>query len=213
MSSADDRTHWQRIYAEYEPRQVSWYEPRLESSLALIAEAKLDRGAAVLDVGGGASSLPFDLLDAGYLDITVADISASSLDRAREQMGEAADRITWVEADVRDHDFGRLFDLWHDRALFHFMVQATDRDAYLETLRRTLRPGGHLLIATFGPQGPTRCSGLPAARYGATELSEALGDHFKLLESTVDNHRTPSGKEQQFLYARMRRAERVDAVT
>jgi ubiquinone/menaquinone biosynthesis C-methylase UbiE len=142
MSSTDDRAHWQSVYAENDPHQVSWYEPRLESSLALIEEAKVARDAPILDVGGGASTLAFDLLDAGYTDVTVADISASSLRQARAQMGSAADRITWVEADVRVHDFGRLVEHWHDGALFHFMVQEADRDAYLDTLRRTLRPGG-----------------------------------------------------------------------
>jgi SAM-dependent methyltransferase len=205
MSSRDDRSHWQRVYAERDPRQVSWYEPTLKSSLALIGEAQLDGDAAILDVGGGASTLASDLLAGGYTDITVADISGSSLDHARAQLGKAADRITWVEADIRKHDFGRRFDLWHDRALFHFMVQPTDRDAYLDTLQRTLRTGGRLLVSTFGPKGPTRCSGLPVARYGATELSQVLGDDFELVTSALEGHRTPSGKEQQFLYAYLRR--------
>lgn len=205
MPTIGDRRHWQRVYTEKDPSQVSWYEPVLERSLALVGEARLDHDAAILDAGGGASTLASDLLEAGYTDITVADISGSSLDEAKAQLGESADRVTWIEADIRNHDFGRRFDLWHDRALFHFMVEPRDRDAYVQTVRQTLRPGGHLLIATFGPDGPHRCSGLPVARYGATELSQTIGDDFELLMSGLEDHQTPSGNDQQFLYANLRR--------
>jgi SAM-dependent methyltransferase len=205
MPASDDATHWERVYTEKDPREVSWYEPILAHSLALIEEAQVDRDVAILDAGGGASTLASDLLDAGYTDITVADLSASSLDQAKAQLRQQADRVKWVEADIRNHDFDRRFDLWHDRALFHFMVQPADRVAYLDTLRQTLRPGGHLVIATFGPQGPTRCSGLPVNRYSDDGLWQSLGDDFALISSRLDVHRTPSGASQQFLYAHLQR--------
>jgi SAM-dependent methyltransferase len=199
------QAHWQRIYEENAPDEVSWYEAVPRASLELIEEAELTRNAAILDVGGGASMLAGQLLDAGYTDITVADISGGALDRARSALGEAADRVTWIEADVRDHDFGRSVDLWHDRAVFHFMVEDADRSGYLGTLRRALRPGGHLIVATFGPEGPTRCSGLPVSRYSEPALAGLLPD-FELVSSRLALHHTPSGTPQQFLYAHLRRA-------
>jgi SAM-dependent methyltransferase len=204
------RTHWERIYEEKAPEALSWYQPVPNTSLELIEKARVARDAAILDVGGGASSLAGRLLDAGYTDVTVADISSAALDRARAALGPDADRVTWVEADVRDHDFGRRFDLWHDRAVLHFMVEPADRDGYLEVLRRTLRLGGHLILATFGPEGPTRCSGLPVSRYGAPALAEVLPE-FELLSSRIEVHHTPSGTPQQFLYAHLRRAAGTDS--
>jgi SAM-dependent methyltransferase len=199
--------HWERIYTEREPQALSWYEPSPRTSLELIADAVLPPSAGIVDVGGGASGLAGALLSAGYSDITVADISGAALARAREALGEASEQIAWVEADVRTHDFGRKFDLWHDRAVFHFMVESDDRNAYLAALRRALRRGGHLILATFGPDGPTTCSGLPVDRYSAAALSARVGEGFELLSSRLVEHRTPSGASQQFLYVHMRAAE------
>jgi SAM-dependent methyltransferase len=199
------RAHWQRVYTQRPPDQLSWYEAVSRRSLSLVREGRMDLDAAILDVGGGASKLAAGLLDAGYSDVTVADISPASLAGARGDLGSAADRITWVEADVRSHDFGRRFDLWHDRALFHFMVEPEDRDGYLRTLRRSLKTGGHALIATFAPDGPSRCSGLPVARYDADRLAATLGDDFELVRSSQDDHRTPSGRSQRFVYTHLRR--------
>jgi SAM-dependent methyltransferase len=203
---ATARAHWEHVYAEKDPRAVSWYEPSPDRSLALIEEARLGPDAAIIDVGGGASGLAGALLEAGFTDVTVADISPAALERARAGLGDAARRVHWIEADVRDHDFGRRCDLWHDRAAFHFMVDAGDRDAYVWTLRRALRPGGHLIVATFGPEGPTRCSGLPVARYGAEELAGALGEDFRPVSASLHEHRTPGGAVQPFLYAHLSRA-------
>ena len=197
-----DRAHWERVYIEKTTDSVSWFEPVPTSSLAMIDRLELPRDAPIVDVGGGASTLAAELLGRGYSDITVADISAASLERAREGF-VGADRVRWVVADIRDHDFGRRFALWHDRAVFHFMVAEEDRRGYVATLERSLAPGGHLVIATFGPNGPTRCSGLPTARYGATELSSALGGVADLASSHLEEHRTPSGTEQQFLFAHL----------
>ena len=166
----------------------------------MIEALALPPGAPIVDVGGGASGLAAELTARGHTDITVADISAEALQRAREGFA-GAERVTWVVADVRDHDFGRRFALWHDRAVFHFMVSDEDREAYLGTMRRSVEPGGHAVIATFGPNGPERCSGLPVARYSAEELSETIGDWADLESSHTEDHRTPSGADQEFLFA------------
>lgn len=200
--------HWQRTYAERSLEELSWTEPAPDTSLALIEEAAVPLDAAILDMGGGASRLAAGLLRRGYSDVTVADISAEALERAKVELGEAAGEVTWVEADARSHDFGRRFDLWHDRAVFHFMVAAADRDGYLAVLDRALRPGGHLILATFGPHGPSECSGLPVCRYDAEAISQALGSDFKLISSRLEDHRTPSGNAQQFLYAHLERRPR-----
>jgi SAM-dependent methyltransferase len=201
----DVEAHWQEVYEQKAPDQVSWFEALPEQSLALIEEAEVDRGAALIDVGGGESRLAGELLDRGYTDVTVADISTTALEKARSELGDRAGAVDWIAADVRRHDFGRQFDLWHDRAVFHFLVDEADRDRYLHTLRISLRPGGHLMLATFGPDGPTLCSGLPVHRYGEEELLQTLGQDFALISSRLDMHRTPSGTYQQFLYLHLRR--------
>jgi 2-polyprenyl-3-methyl-5-hydroxy-6-metoxy-1,4-benzoquinol methylase len=198
--------HWEATYAEKGPHRVSWHQVVPRRSLELIEGAAPDQLARLIDVGGGASSLAAELLRRGYVDVTVADISAGGLEYAKTALGEDASRIAWVQADVRSHRFARTFDLWHDRAVFHFMVDRDDRDGYLATLRQTLAPNGHLVISTFGPDGPTQCSALPVQRYDAESLQDALGHEFRLLSSNLETHRTPSGAEQQFLYAHLQRA-------
>lgn len=168
----------------------------------MIEALGLPPGAPIIDVGGGTAGLAAELLEQGHTDVTVADISAEGLARARERFSEA-DRATWVVADVRDHDFDRRFALWHDRAVFHFMVAAEDREGYLRTMRRSLESGSHIVIATFGPEGPERCSGLPVARYSADELAAVIGDWAELESSHKEDHRTPSGTVQQFLFAHL----------
>lgn len=180
---AVDRAHWEQTYAEKEPDRVSWFQALPLRSLQLIEAAALGLTAGIIDIGGGASTLAAELRARRYIDVTVADISAGALDRAREALGRDGGRVRWLQADVRTHDFARTFDLWHDRAVFHFMVTARDRDAYLATLRRSLVPSGHLVIMTFGPAGPTRCSGLPVQRYDIDALQAALGSEFKVLSS------------------------------
>ena len=198
MHPSSATAHWESVYSTKDPREVSWFEESPEASLQLIADAGLPPGAAIIDVGAGASALGPALAAQGY-EVTVADISATALEAA------AAAGIEAVLADARDHDFGRTFDLWHDRAVFHFMVSATDQDAYLATLRGTLRPQGQLVIATFGPEGPESCSGLPVHRYGHEELAARLGGDFSLVSWETLDHRTPGGNVQQFLFARFLR--------
>jgi SAM-dependent methyltransferase len=199
------RDHWQHVYATRAPEEVSWHEQSPQTSLELIDASGVAGDAPIIDVGGGSSRLAGELLRRGYSDVTVADVSGTALERARGELGEGATRVTWVEADVRDHDFGRSFELLHDRALLHFMVEEHDRAGYLATLRRSLAAGGHLIIATFGPDGPTQCSGLPVRRYGAEAVSKLLGPEFELLSTRLREHTTPSGRSQQFHYAHLRR--------
>lgn len=199
------REHWQAVYESKRPDEVSWYEPVPETSLELISAAGLAPDAAILDVGGGASRLARELVRGGYTDVTVADISPAALDRAREVLGDEWSKVELVEADVCEHDFGRRFDLWHDRATFHFMTDPLDRDHYLERLRAALRPGGHAVIATFAEEGPTHCSGLPVQRYGHDRLATTLGEEFEEIASRTRLHRTPGGAEQAFRYALLRR--------
>jgi 2-polyprenyl-3-methyl-5-hydroxy-6-metoxy-1,4-benzoquinol methylase len=184
---------------------VSWYEPTPATSLGWIERAGLPSDAAILDAGGGTSALAGALVRGGYRDITVADISAAAIERARAELGETAEQITWIVADLRSHALDRRYDLLHDRAVFHFMVEQKDRDGYLDVMRAAIKPAGHLILATFGPAGPTECSGLPICRYGAEELADLLGDGFRLLDSQLVEHRTPSGSTQQFLFAHLRR--------
>ena len=201
----DASAHWQQIYGQREPKRLSWYEPVPAASLSMIQEAGLPLDAAILDVGGGTSKLAGQLLAAGYRDVTVVHVAPQALGRARAELGADADRVRWIEADIRWHDFEHRFDLWHERAVFHFVVAPGDQGRCVSALRRTLRADDHLIIASFSPEGPTQCSGLPVARYGATDLSRVLGEEFEFVSSRLEQHRTPAGHEQQFLYAHFRR--------
>lgn len=198
-------TAWQQRYLTGDPERMSWFERSPDRSLGLIARAGTDPAAAVIDVGGGASHLAAALLDRGFTDITVLDVSAAALARARAGLGARASAVRWLEADARGLEPRRQFDLWHDRALFHFMVDEGDRAAYLEGLGRALRAGGHLVLATFGPAGPASCSGMPVRRYGPAQLDAVLGPGFQRLAAETAVHRTPRGSEQQFQYSLFRR--------
>jgi 2-polyprenyl-3-methyl-5-hydroxy-6-metoxy-1,4-benzoquinol methylase len=202
VSERSDPRHWDAIYTDEDPAGASWCEDEPIRSLALVRDANLPKDAPILDVGGGTSKLALRLAEDGYHDITVADISAEALAAARAQTDRP--EVAWVAADVRDQDFGRQYDLWHDRAVFHFMVQANDRDAYLRVLRATVRPEGHVVLATFGPNGPDSCSGLPVRRYDAQALADLLAMDFDLISAESEVHRTPSGASQEFTYAHFR---------
>ena len=204
--TVDVAGHWAEVYARRAPEEVSWYEPQPTRSLELVRACGVALDAAIIDVGGGTSGLAAALVAEGYRDVTVADISASALARAEERAGASARHVQWLQADVRRHEFARRYEVWHDRAVFHFMVTAEDRDGYLSVLRRTLRPDGHLLLFTFGPQGPEQCSGLPTARYDVRGLAAVLGEEFEEVTSGLEDHLTPSGATQQFLFARFRRS-------
>ena len=202
----DRQQHWETVYRTKAPDAVSWYRPHLDTSLTLIERAAPDRGAAVLDVGGGASTLVDDLLARGYRDLSVLDISTEALNVARERLGEAADKVTWLADDLLDAPLPQArYDLWHDRAVFHFLTEAGQRARYLRQLTRALKPAGHAVVATFGPQVPLKCSGLDTLRYDAQGLARVLGDGLALLDSTLEFHATPFGTTQQFLCALFRK--------
>lgn len=197
--------HWESVYQRNGADQVSWFRPHLEMSLEIIQVAAPDRQAAIIDVGGGEATLVDDLLALGYGDITVLDIAESAIQAAKRRLGDAANCVTWRVGDItREALPARRYALWHDRAVFHFLVDSNQRAAYAQQLRHSLMPGGHVVMATFGPQGPTRCSGLDVVRYSASQLSEQLGSEFELLSEHLEVHETPVGRSQQFLYTHFR---------
>lgn len=199
------REHWEQIYGTKAPDQVSWYSPHLETSLALIERASPSKMAAILDLGGGASTLADDLLARGYENLTVLDISNAAIDTTRKRLGRDANRVDWRVGDITQIALQPAqFDLWHDRAVFHFLTDPATRAAYACQMIHTLKSGGHAIISTFGPDGPTRCSGLDVVRYDAASLHHAIGPRFQLLESFTQQHRTPFGTTQQFLYSLFR---------
>lgn len=200
------RSHWDHVYETRAPEEVSWYQPSPERSLALIERAGTGHDAAIIDVGGGASKLAGSLLDRGFTDVTVLDISENALTRAREQLGAGAERVRWIVADVTEAELPRRYDLWHDRAVFHFLVEEVDRERYRALLRASTGPGAHVIVATFALDGPERCSGLPVVRYSPEALLEALGPGFSLIESDAEEHHTPSGAVQRFVYCRFVRS-------
>ena len=200
------KKHWETVYETKPSDAVSWYSPHLETSLALIERAVPDHGAAILDIGGGASTLVDDLIGRGYRDVSVLDISAAALDVAKRRLGDSATKVNWITADLLIKEFALLrYDLWHDRAVFHFLTEDFQRLAYIEQLSYTLKHGGCAIIATFGPTGPQKCSGLDTVRYDAAGLAQVLGPRFTLIDSMLEMHPTPFGTQQQFLYARFRR--------
>lgn len=197
----DSKSHWEAVYSTKSPDSVSWFQDYAEESLRLIASTRLGSEAAIIDVGGGASTLVDDLLVAGYADISVLDLSAAALAAARQRLGAAADKVAWIEGDITRVNLPRArFDIWHDRAVFHFLTDAASRRRYVEQLMRLVRPGGHVIVATFAEDGPEQCSGLPVMRYSADELHAEFGDGFKLLAHRKEEHRTPFGRPQQFVY-------------
>jgi trans-aconitate methyltransferase len=197
--------HWQDVYARRDETQVSWFQEDPAPSLELIALAGAGPSDAIIDVGGGASRLVDALLDRGYTDVTVLDLSENALAAARKRLGARAGAANWIAADAREWQPARAHALWHDRAAFHFLTDEADQRAYLERLRRGLAVGGHAIIATFAPDGPERCSGLPVARHDAASLSALLGPSFELVRALPHDHVTPAGAVQKFQFSLFRR--------
>jgi 2-polyprenyl-3-methyl-5-hydroxy-6-metoxy-1,4-benzoquinol methylase len=197
----DAQTHWEKIYTEKASDAVSWYRPHLETSRALIEQAAAGCSASVIDVGGGESTLVGDLLARGYKSITVFDISQTAIDANRKRLGKASELVHWLVADITQVELGlSAYDVWHDRAVFHFLTSPSDRLAYVRKVTRNAKPGGNVIVSTFGPEGPTKCSGLEVVRYDAASLHQEFGVHFRLLDSCKEMHCTPFGTLQQFLY-------------
>lgn len=204
--SMDARSHWNHVYATKSADSVSWFQRRSERSLALIQRVAVADDAPIIDVGGGASVLVDELLCAGYCDVTVLDLASAALDVARSRLGDAAARVQWIEGDVRTAVLPEAhYAVWHDRAVFHFLTDVSDREAYVAQLERAVRAGGFAIVATFAEDGPTRCSGLPVRRYSPNALQRELGDRFSLVTSEREMHSTPTGTQQPFVYSLFRR--------
>lgn len=193
--------HWEDVYRNKRFDKVSWYAPHLGGSLRLIEHLCPDKTAAVVDIGGGESTLVDDLLQLNYLDVSVLDISATAIDFTKQRLGAKAQQASWHVGDITLYDFGsKRFDLWHDRAVFHFLTDPAARHRYVELVRRAVKPGGYVLMATFGPNGPLKCSGLDVVRYDEQSLHHEFGEGFVMHGSELTQHHTPMGTDQQFLY-------------
>jgi SAM-dependent methyltransferase len=197
---ADLATHWDNAYASKGEEGVSWFEKSPDFSLGLIKALSAGRDVSVIDIGGGASRLVDLGLREGW-SFAVLDVSENALETARKRLDVRADAVEWIVADVTKWEPSRTFDVWHDRAAFHFLTDPGDRAAYVERLRQALKPGGHAIIATFAPDGPERCSGLPIVRYDGLQLAETVGDAFRLVAEHRKMHRTPWGSEQSFQFS------------
>lgn len=203
----DRKQHWEQVYNTKPSDSVSWFQEHADQSLRLIHNTGLGKNAAIIDVGGGASRLVDDLAAEGYTDLTVLDLSAAALAVAKQRLGKYADAVYWMEGDITRAEFPiHRFDIWHDRAVFHFLTDPADRHAYVERVMRSVRPGGHVIIATFAEDGPEKCSGLPVVKYKPETLHAEFGDAFLLVNHEKEAHHTPSGNVQQFVYCYCRKS-------
>ena len=199
------RDHWDQVYRTRAAEQVSWYQPHARKSMELIRRAEPDLAAAIMDAGGGASTLVDGLIEAGYRDVTVLDLAQDALAMAQARLGKQASSVHWITADVLSAELpAARYDVWHDRAAFHFLTGPDDRARYMAQVRRAVKPGGHLVIATFALDGPARCSGLDVVRYSPESLADEMGDGFQLSWSAYEEHPTPSGAIQRFQYSLLR---------
>ncbi len=206
MSGFSRQAHWENVYATKSENEVSWFEESTTISLDLIRATGATPTASIIDIGGGASRLVDALIAAGYERVTVLDLSEAALSTARARLGGKAAKVTWVVADATAWEPHEAYDVWHDRAAFHFLTEPDDRTAYLACLTKALRPDGYAIIGTFAPDGPERCSGLPVMRYDAVGLGKTLGNAFELAATQRHVHRTPAGGTQSFQFSVFRRA-------
>ncbi|MCU0810700.1 MAG: class I SAM-dependent methyltransferase [Thiobacillaceae bacterium] len=197
----DPQQHWENVYRNKATDAVSWFQPHAGSSLRLIRESGAGLDARIIDVGGGASVLVDNLLDTGYRHLTVLDLSESALAEARKRLGARASQVGWRAADITQASLpANAYDVWHDRAVFHFLTDPADRARYVQQVLHAVKPGGHVIVATFGPGGPLQCSGLDVVRYAPDTLHAEFGAPFRLLRHETEVHHTPTGREQEFVY-------------
>lgn len=202
VKSVTYKEHWNRVYRGKAADEVSWYQRRPDRSLDMIASSGVSKDAGVIDIGGGASVLIDYLLDDGYTNLAVLDLAGAALECSRLRLGARASTVEWFEADVTSFAAPRLFGIWHDRAVFHFLTAPDDRRGYVAALHRTLKPGGHAIIATFAPDGPPKCSGLDVMRHDERSITAELGPEFALRDVRRETHVTPWESEQRFMYFR-----------
>lgn len=204
---SESQKHWQSVYQAKKTNEVSWYQVHPEISLNLIERSGINRDSAIIDIGGGASTLVDHLIEKGFRNVSVLDISLEAIKAAKSRLGRKAAQVKWIEADITKADLlQEAYDLWHDRALFHFLTKAEDKKKYLHTLRHSLRLKGHVIISTFSLDGPLRCSGLDIQRYDANTLSAEFDEDFDLVETLNEEHPTPFGTTQKFIYCRFKRS-------
>jgi ubiquinone/menaquinone biosynthesis C-methylase UbiE len=200
------KQHWEQVYTSKPSDSVSWFQEHAGLSVRLIHNTGLGKDAAIIDVGGGASTLADDLVAEGYADLTVLDLSQAAIAIARQRLGERGDAVQWIVGDITRAQFPvHRFDVWHDRAVFHFLTDPADRHAYVEQVMRAVRPGGHVIVATFAEDGPEKCSGLPVMRYKPESLHDEFGESFLLVQHEKEAHHTPAGTVQQFVYCYCRK--------
>lgn len=199
--SVSGKEHWERVYETKEPTELSWFQSAPSKSVAMIRATGVPTEAPIIDIGAGVSSLVDVLNDSGYSNITVLDISSAATAESRARLGDAASRVKWISADVLEWEPMGRYSVWHDRALFHFLVDESSAKTYLNTMRTALVPGGFFILATFGPEGPDRCSGFEVKRYSIEELKNLLEEDFELKSFGTEDHTTPAGNVQQFLYS------------
>lgn len=201
------KAHWEQIYHTKNINEFSWYQAVPRTSLDYIQQLGLPPDAKIIDIGGGDSFLVDHLLDLGYHNITVLDISETAIERAEKRLGERATKVTWISADVIGFQSDELYDLWHDRAAFHFLTEESEINSYVETARSHIRPGGSLIMGTFSESGPTKCSGVDIKQYSAWSLTQRFQPGFEKLECQQVNHTTPTGRNQNFTFCGFRRIE------
>ena len=201
------KEHWENVYVTKPHDQVSWYRDHLDNSLKLILDTGVEKDASIIDIGGGASTLVDDLLENGFVDVSVLDISSTAIEASKRRLGRRADEVDWIVADITEVDLPAAhFDVWHDRAVFHFLTDPDDRRRYVELVNWSVKPGGHIIVASFGLNGPLKCSGLDVVRYSPDTMHDEFGDQFELIRSIDESHNTPFGTTQEFIYCYCRKS-------
>ncbi|MFD0930977.1 class I SAM-dependent methyltransferase [Psychroflexus salinarum] len=200
MQDFDRKSHWETIYKTKELKNVSWFQPTPETSLSFFEQFELPKTARIIDVGGGDSLLVDHLLDRGFKDITVLDISAEAIDRAKQRLGDKAKHVSWIVSDITKFQPTETYDFWHDRAVFHFLTEDNEISTYVETAQKAIKQDGVLVIGTFSEQGPTKCSGIEIKQYSETSMTETFKTNFEKVDCVTVDHTTPSGSVQNFVF-------------
>jgi len=202
------KKHWENVYTQKQPTEVSWYQTNPGKSLELIALTGVDRSGQIIDIGGGASVLVDQLLDQVHEHLTVLDISAKAIEYAKERLGDRAEKVNWIVSDITEFKPSVVYDLWHDRAVFHFLTDTGDRRKYVDVMSKALHAGSHVIISAFSLEGPAKCSGLDVERYDADKMAREFGDSFELVKALDEAHITPWKAEQKFIYCYFRKSKK-----